>query len=291
MSNTGHAYRQWGQFGTGADEDAARSRRWRELVDEVQGGGQSLLHWVVHAGDVIQAGASFNLDNPGRLTPSSSCASDLALYGSVAVGTVLRQRRTEIDVITGAIERARKDVIADLAKVGLPPEVADRLVGYVEKKVSTDLALSEIVADEARALYAGRDPAEAVTAADLGALLGVSDETVRNREQAGELFSILRLGRKRGREYPVFQAWEGIAGEPLKLLLAALGRPSGPLAYAFFTSPQGTLGGLSPIEALLGFCRAQAVSEEVREFLGQSEPQRLAAVLAAARTYAAELAA
>lgn len=287
MSNTGHGYQHWGDYGLVL---GAPSRRWRELLNEVEGGQPSQRYLLTYCRNVAHVATIGNLGT----TLNLSCSSAADVWNSAAeaaVGAVFRQRRNEIDLITGAIERARNDVIADLAKVGLPPEVADRLVGYVEKKVSTDLALSEIVAGEARALYEGRDPAEAVGAAELGALLGVSDETVRNREQAGELFSILRPGRKRGKEYPAFQAWEGIAGEPLKQLLDALRRPTGPGAYAFFTSPQATLAGLSPIEALLGFCRAQGVSDEVREFLGKSEPQRLAAVIAAARTYAAELAA
>ena len=47
-----------------------------------------------------------------------------------------------------------------------------------------------------------KDPLHGLAATELGAALGdLSDETVRQRERAGELFSVLRPGRKRGREY------------------------------------------------------------------------------------------
>ena len=75
---------------------------------------------------------------------------------------------------------------------------------------------------------------------------------MRVRERAGELFSVLRTGRKRGREYPAFQAWSGIAGKPLAKVLAALGSASGAVAYGFFTSPTDLLGGVTPIEVLIG---------------------------------------
>jgi hypothetical protein len=92
-----------------------------------------------------------------------------------------------------------------------------------------------------------------LSAAGLGRELGgLSDETVRQRERKGELVSVLRPGRKRGREYPVFQTGPGIAGSPLTQVLAARESASGTAAYGFFTSPSDLLGGLTPIEALTG---------------------------------------
>ncbi|WP_157360078.1 hypothetical protein [Caldimonas brevitalea] len=136
---------------------------------------------------------------------------------------------------------------------------------------------------------ADTDSRAALSASDLGrALGGLSDETVRQRERAGELFSILRPGRKRGREYPAFQAWTGIAGEPLNRVLAALGRPNGPSAYLFFTSPIDLLGGLTPIEALLGrLPLARDLEPEAADLLGRTAEERLSSVLRAAEAEAA----
>lgn len=93
------------------------------------------------------------------------------------------------------------------------------------------------------------DPVEPLTAAALGQALGnVSEEMVRAREQAGQLFSIVRPARNRGREYPAFQAWRGVAGEPLAKVLVILRAHGGTAAYGFFTSPNTELAGLTPIE-------------------------------------------
>lgn len=192
--------------------------------------------------------------------------------------------------IDETLSQMRSDVVAVLGKGGLSEESAETLLNYFELKFSTQREVSEVLADAERAFAARRDSAESLSAVELGGLLGVTDETVRNREQAGELFSILRPGRKRGREYPAFQAWDGVTGEPLKQVLAALGRPSGPAAYGFFTSPQDTLAGLTPLEALVG-ATGREVAPEAQEFLGVDADERLGAVLEAAQTYASSLAA
>jgi hypothetical protein len=135
-----------------------------------------------------------------------------------------------------------------------------------------------------------RDSAEALSVSALADRLGVTQETVRTREHAGDLFSVVRRADPGAREYPAFQVWEGIAGDPLRSVLAALGPPSGPVAYGFFTSPQDTLVGLSPIEALLGVTY-RPVSQEATIFLHCAPAARLAVVVQAARTYASTLAA
>jgi hypothetical protein len=132
------------------------------------------------------------------------------------------------------------------------------------------------------------DPTQPLTALELAEALGVSEDAVLRGEKACEFFSLLRASR-RGREFPAFQAWTGIAGDPLKEVLAALGRPSGPAAYGFFTSPLDLLAGLTPIEALLG--AALNASEEAREFLKTSADERLRIVVIAARSYSISLAA
>jgi hypothetical protein len=83
--------------------------------------------------------------------------------------------------------------------------------------------------------FEGGDPIKALSAAELRNALGLSDEAVLNAERAGELFSIVRPNRGRNREFPEFQLWRGIARRPLQQVLAALGRPTGPIAYGFFT--------------------------------------------------------
>lgn len=60
----------------------------------------------------------------------------------------------------------------------------------------------------------GDDPMRGFYAVELGSSLGSpSDETVRQRERAGELFSVLRPGRGLCREYPAFQAWPATPGQ------------------------------------------------------------------------------
>lgn len=224
----------------------------------------------------------------------------------------------ELRNVDNALGRVRTELKSVLARRGVAEDLAELLLQYVDASVTTGLAVTQAVAEQAalerlsaggmpepgsadaavaaaveqagREREARADPARGLSATEMARQLNVSDETVRNREQAGELFSFLRTGRKRGREYPVFQAWKGIAGEPLKRVLAALGRPDGATAYAFFTSPQDTLAGLSPVEALLG-ATGREVSPEARAFLSGPAEQRLHTVVDAAETYAATLAA
>lgn len=236
----------------------------------------------------FRIGGSWEHVASGEWVPSAGSRSYFTHI--VGVGSVGNQMVAELKKIDESLVLVRGRVRDVLARGGLNEELADVLIDYVDLKVSTEKAVADIVAEAERELAARRDPAEALSAAQLAALLGVTDETVRNREAAGELFSILRPGRKRGREYPAFQAWEGVAGSPLKEILTALDRPSGPVAYAFFTSPQDTLGGLSPLETLVGLTPRE-VSPEAQEFLCAGAPERLAVVVQAAQTYASSLAA
>jgi hypothetical protein len=131
---------------------------------------------------------------------------------------------------------------------------------------------------------------EALSAAEMSrALGGLSVGMVRQRERDGEIFSIVRPGRGRDREYLAFQVWSGIRGEPLAKVLAALGKPSGAVAYAFFMCPSEALGGLAPIEALSGLSHSPDLREEVQAFLAWSADARLAAVLQAAKDHAADV--
>lgn len=127
------------------------------------------------------------------------------------------------------------------------------------------------------------DPMRGLSAAELGALLGVTDETVRARERTGELFSVLRAGRKRGREYPIFQAWPNVAGAPLQQVLRALTGLEPSDLYGFFAGVTDLLAGVTPVEALMGKLVAQrSVEDDANALLNSPLQQRLAAVVKAA---------
>lgn len=139
-----------------------------------------------------------------------------------------------------------------------------------------------------------RDPFELLDAHDLGQRLGgVSDQTVRQREQQGRLFSMLKAGRLRGREYPAFQAWEGIAGAPLASVLQALGPPDGAAAYTFFATRSEDSAMLTPVEILHGYAGegAGTLSKDAEAILGMPHERRLAGVEALARAFACDSAA
>ncbi len=137
------------------------------------------------------------------------------------------------------------------------------------------------------------DPMAGLSAVQLGqALGGLSDETVRLREKAGELFSLLRPGRKRGREYPAFQSWPAVVGEPLRQVLARLGGGtpvSGATAYGFFSATNPELGQLTAVEALTGsLTQTRTLAPEATALLAAPQAARLGAVLEAAGAYAAD---
>lgn len=207
-------------------------------------------------------------------------------------------------LIDDALKETTRMHVEALGRAGVPSSVLELLQSWVEVTVDARMAQRQIelrraidsvqgdmAPQEPPALAA--DPVQPLSAVELGrALGGLSDETVRQRERAGELFSILRSGRKRGREYPAFQAWDGIAGQPLTQALAALGEVSSTAAYGFFTSATDLLGGLTPIEALLGrVTTARGLGRETQQLLAAPAAERLQAVIKAAAAQAAQLAA
>ncbi|WP_126962802.1 hypothetical protein [Xanthomonas arboricola] len=128
------------------------------------------------------------------------------------------------------------------------------------------------------------DPNETLGVAEYARALRVSDETVRRREKEGQVISFLSSHRKRGRSYPVFQTWEGIRGEPLKEVLKQL-TDGGAQTFAFFTAINDTLGGLTPIEALLGRLTSHRDVGEGLGLLNQGAVKRREAVMAAAEAF------
>lgn len=129
------------------------------------------------------------------------------------------------------------------------------------------------------------DPAEGLSLAAFSSLLGLTEDAVKSKELAGKFLSMRRPNSGGAREYPAFQAWRGIRGRPLESVLEALGHPPGPQAYAFFTSPQDNLCGLTPIEILQGFSPGETPCIEILECLAKSPWERLEIVLSAARAY------
>ncbi|HTI18496.1 MAG TPA: hypothetical protein VL598_12595 [Trinickia sp.] len=209
------------------------------------------------------------------------------------------------NAIDKALDKANAAYARQLVNLGLNSAAVELLRSWVEltvdarvlqRQLEIERALAKL-AEEATApsaVYApGDDPSQLLPAAQMGrALGGVSDETVRQRENAGELFAILPPARKRGRGYPVFQAWPGIVGAPLAKVLSALGGLRGTSAYGFFTSPTDLLGGLTPIEAMAGRLIApRSLPRESQNLLKASEEDRLAVVVSAAKAYAAAQAA
>ena len=206
--------------------------------------------------------------------------------------------------IDDALRVAGDEYRKELEKAGLPAGTFALLENWIELQavaravqLQGDFSRSESAQPDAIALpeplLAQPDATAPLTALELGQALGVSDQTVRGRERAGELFSILRPGRRRGVEYPAFQAWPGIAGEPLAKTLAALASPGGTrasstLAYAFFSGRTELLGGLTPIEVLLGRpTTARDLEPDVRALLAATATERLEAVVRAAQATAA----
>lgn len=128
-----------------------------------------------------------------------------------------------------------------------------------------------------------RDPMNGLSAAELAEALDISIEELRRREQAGELFSVLRPARRRGREYAAFQAWPGVAGAPLQCVMKTLGGLESTDRYGFFAGVTDLLLGLTPVEVLSGRAlSARKLGPEARLLLRASMQTRLHAVVSAA---------
>jgi hypothetical protein len=135
----------------------------------------------------------------------------------------------------------------------------------------------------------GSKPLELLLAGELGQALGLSQDAVRQREQARELFSVQMGSRNRGREYPAFQAWDGIKGEPLVAVLRMLKELGGAAAYMFFAARNHELAGLTPVEVLLGdLTRPRPLPSEAVMLLNAEAQERLDATLAAAEAFYAD---
>ena len=213
------------------------------------------------------------------------------------VADVVRRQRPS-KVICKAQEKMAKAYEEALLQAGIPSSVLELLQSWVEVTVDVRFVYRQIELKRAMDSIQGGgtagsddtarpDASALLSAAQLGKALGdLGDEIVRVRERAGELFSVLRPGRKRGREYPAFQAWPGVAGQPLARTLTALGPVSSAHVYSFFTSPTSLLCGLTPVEALLGKLTARTdpgLGLDAQVLLAAPAEERLKAVILAAK--------
>ena len=128
-----------------------------------------------------------------------------------------------------------------------------------------------------------------VSAAELAKFIGGIDaKEVAKREARGELFHVADENAPTKRRYPLYQVWPGIP-RPVVLNVIEILRADGGTAspHFFFAFQDPDLGGLTPIEVLLG---ALLVDRELHPdapcLLTASVEVRHEWVLAAARNYA-----
>lgn len=164
------------------------------------------------------------------------------------------------------------------------------LEATMENLMLTNEALTDMATTVAKQLVG--EPGKLISGSELAEMLGVSEEAVRQRLQAGKLIAILSAGRERGRGFPIFQAWDGIAGGPLEQTLKALGY-EGPGkavdaadAFQFFVSRNELLGDLTPVEVLTGAGVSDPDDVEAAEFLTKPHQERLEFVASVARATA-----
>lgn len=163
--------------------------------------------------------------------------------------------------------------------------------GWISRKVTDDLrhGLSQLrlLGPAGRRGAPDDQPMHLLTAAEMGFELHLGDQMVNKLRQDGYLYGYLPDGRKRGRVYPAFQAWAGIYGEPLRQVLEALGDAEGWQIDDFFAGEQLELGGVTPVEALLGkaFLHRGEPSGQGAEVMGLPPAKRLARVIEVAKRW------
>ncbi|MEQ8042396.1 hypothetical protein ABQW67_05480 [Xanthomonas hortorum] len=209
---------------------------------------------------------------------------------------MLVRGRARANALALAIKNSEDSHADALVRAGVGAETVKIMRSWLETVTVGSLLQSELQATRIAMLSQAdhswpdgyrlddRDPSETLGVAEFSKLLGVSSETVRRRESEGKVISFLGPHRKRGRAYPVFQTWKGIAGEPLEDILSHL-PDKGAAAFAFFTGINDLLGGLTPVEALLGELTSARDVGVAQRFLEQDGSVRRAAVVAAAGVF------
>lgn len=135
------------------------------------------------------------------------------------------------------------------------------------------------------------DPFELLDARALGDRLGyASERLVQEHEARGRLFRVTLTGTAVREGYPAFQAWPGVSGKPLEVVLEALGQFTGASAYMFFCARTIDLGYLTPVEIIVGKAGEDAgeLSEDALSILAMPTERRLDGVVAYARIFASE---
>jgi hypothetical protein len=158
----------------------------------------------------------------------------------------------------------------------------DALVGVIDERVAVRhppaRAPAVVVAP----------PSGWLSAREIALALKISEQSVRNLEHAGKLFSVLSPLRHRGRRYPAFLTWPEIAGSEM---LEGLEGLDGQQRYEFFTSPHPDLAGLSALHVWVGSNDTTPWAVVLRPgaaqsaLLKQSAAFRHSAVYDAARAY------
>lgn len=217
----------------------------------------------------------------------------------LALSAASARRDLNVNVFTHWTEKFSPDVstfdsVFDVRRpVDGRVELQILLEAAVKELLVTNSALTEMAATAARQLVG--HPGKLVSGTELAVMLDVSEEAVRQRHQAGKLIAILREGRERGRGFPVFQSWAGVAGAPLEQILGALGYrgptvQAAPLdaadAFQFFTSRNEFLGGFTPVEVLTGAGLHDPADQEASDFLDRPYEESLDLVTSVARAEA-----
>lgn len=197
-----------------------------------------------------------------------------------------QQMKGFADLVGSAVEASLKPFLAQI-------DVTQRISEALEEKLHAYRGEFEAVATElqraielrAEALQISQQATDPpfLDATEFARRMGVSDQTIRNLEKEDKLFSVLPVGRARGRQYPTFQLYPGVAGEPLVTTLEVLRGLDGATRYQFFTTPIDLLEGLSPVLVLLGL--PQGMEPKPRSLQHRSLEERRQVVLKAAQAY------
>lgn len=160
----------------------------------------------------------------------------------------------------------------------------------VDNLVRSNEALTDMATTVVRQLVG--EPGKLMSGSEIAEMLGVTEEAVRLRHKDGKLIAVLSAGRERGRGFPIFQAWDGVAGEPLEKVLKAFGY-EGPgksvdaaQAFQFFIARDDMLGGFTPVEVLTGAGVIDPDDAEAAEFLSKPPAERVDFVEDFARGFA-----
>lgn len=182
------------------------------------------------------------------------------------------------------------------AVAGLAPDKREAHLYAILEATLADLMITNEALTDMATVVANQlvgEPGKLISGGEIAKMLDVTEEAVRQRLQSGKLIAVLGAGRERGRGFPIFQAWAGIAGAPLEQILKALAY-EGPGksvdaadAFQFFVNRNDLLGNFTPVEVLTGAGLPGPDDVEAAEFLAMPHQKRLEFVTSVARSLAA----